>query len=68
MLFYRNTKPCCEYCRHSAALGRGEYICIKNGVMSAEGSCKAFSYEPTKRIPTVAPVFRSELSDKDFLL
>ena len=32
-------------------LGFGEVACSKRGIMSEEGKCSAFRYEPTKRKP-----------------
>jgi len=39
-------------------MGFGEIACSKRGIMSEEGSCGAFCYEPTKRKPeySKAPV------------
>jgi len=33
------------------SLGFGEVACSKRGIMSDNGNCGAFKYEPTKRIP-----------------
>jgi len=55
MLISRNIEPSCAYCAHGAALGRDEVACVKYGIMSVTGSCGAFLYEPTKRVPAVMP-------------
>jgi hypothetical protein len=69
MLFDRNIEPSCSYCRYGTALGQDEIMCIKRGIMAAHGSCMAFRYEPTKRIPEVSPGFNvSGLSEDDFSL
>jgi len=33
------------------SLGFGEVACTKRGIMTEEGRCGAFRYEPTKRKP-----------------
>jgi len=35
-------------------LGFGEVACSKRGIMSDDGKCGAFRYEPTKRRPEFA--------------
>ena len=51
MLFRKNIQPSCAYCKHGMSLGFGEIACSKRGIMSDEGKCGAFRYEPTKRVP-----------------
>jgi len=69
MLFDPNIEPGCEYCRNGTALGQNEIACIKHGIMFSHGSCGAFRYEPTKRVPPVLPGFDiSKFSDEDFAL
>ena len=69
MLFDRDIEPNCAYCRFSSMLGDDEVVCIKRGIMSGFGSCGAFTYEPTKRVP--GKIYRlraTELSEEDFAL
>jgi len=54
MLFRKNIEPSCAYCRHGVSLGFGEVACCKRGIMSDEGRCTSFRYEPTKRKPEYA--------------
>ena len=69
MLFNRNIEPSCSYCRHGLALGYNEYICSLRGVVSGNGFCSSFIYEPTKREPEAAPKLKTpELSEEDFIL
>ena len=69
MLFDPNIEPSCEYCRFSTALGRNEFACSKHGIMYGDGSCGAFRYEPTKRVPLIKPsIDASGFSDEDFML
>jgi len=35
-------------------MGFGEIACSKRGIMSVEGKCNSFCYEPTKRKPEYA--------------
>ena len=67
MLFDINIEPGCKYCCYGTALDDDEIICIKRGVMAGHGSCSAFRYEPTKRVPEALPnLDDSELSEDDF--
>ena len=69
MLFNRNIEPSCSYCRFGSDLGYDEYACSKRGIMSSEGSCSSFCYEPTKRAPEKLPSIRvSGLSAEDFTI
>jgi len=54
MLFRRNIEPSCAYCGNGMSLGFKEIACSKRGIMSEEGKCTAFRYEPTKRQPEYA--------------
>jgi len=66
MLFRRNITPSCAYCKFGMSLGYGEVACSKRGIMSDDGKCGAFRYEPTKRKPEFAnspPA--SEVTEKD---
>ena len=67
MLFQKNIEPRCTYCQRGTPLD--EEMCLKRGIMSAAGSCRAFRYDPLKRVPPppVAPDF-SKLKDEDFTL
>ena len=69
MLFDRRIEPSCGYCHYGAELGFGEIACIKFGIMSVNGSCAAFSYEPIRRKPHVARRPSIEkLDEKEFSL
>jgi hypothetical protein len=69
MLFNRNIEPSCEYCQYGTALGFDEIACIKRGIMTSSGSCGAFRYEPTKRVPQALPSLKpSGLTEEDFSL
>jgi len=69
MLFDRNMEPSCAYCQFGTALGNEEIVCIKRGIMTVSGSCGAFRYEPTKRVPEATPKLKtSGLTEEDFTL
>ena len=67
MLIDKRIQPYCAYCKYGTALGKGEVVCIKRGIMESFGSCKAFRYEPTKREPERLPVVVvSDYTEEDF--
>jgi len=69
MLFNNNIEPSCSYCRFGTHLGSDEYACSKRGIMTGEGSCGSFKYEPTKRVPDPAPIVReTSFTKEDFTL
>ena len=69
MLFDRYNEPKCANCRNGTSLGQDRIACLKRGIMAGFGSCGAFRYEPTKRIPEVPPkLSNSGLSKEDFSL
>ncbi|MCL2080080.1 MAG: hypothetical protein FWH17_09660 [Oscillospiraceae bacterium] len=69
MLFRRNNLPSCSYCVHGTRLGQDEILCIKRGIMSANGKCRSFDYEPTKREPEYAQNLNiSAVGEKDFAI
>ena len=69
MLFQKKIEPRCAYCTRGTDLADGQVACLKKGVVSAGYSCRAFRYDPLKRVPPkpVAPDF-SRLKDEDFTL
>ena len=69
MLFEKTIEPRCAYCERGAALDEKSVLCKKKGIVSAAGQCRAFKYDPFKRVPPkpVAPDF-SRLKEEDFVL
>jgi hypothetical protein len=50
-------------------IGQNEIACKKRGIMSVEGDCNAFAYEPTKREPEFAGNLNTKsLSKEDFII
>ena len=68
MLFEKDIEPRCAYCKRGSLLGEDQVMCLKRGIMSAAGSCRAFRYDPLKRVPPkpLHPDF-SKLRDEDFV-
>ena len=68
-MFDKNIKPSCAYCLHATGLGYDEYFCVRRGIMSSEGSCGRYRYEPTKRIPIPLPeIDVTKYTEEDFKL
>ncbi|HIY16824.1 MAG TPA: hypothetical protein H9839_05765 [Candidatus Intestinimonas stercorigallinarum] len=69
MLFEKKIEPRCAYCTRCAPLDEETVMCLKKGVMSAADHCRAFRYDPLKRVPPRpnAPDF-SRLREEDFVL
>jgi hypothetical protein len=70
MLFDTNIEPSCAYCRTGTEIGDGEIACSRRGIMSADGYCRSFRYEPTKREPNRprTAAASSGLSTDDFAI
>lgn len=61
-------EPKCEYCKHGRlSADNDKILCPKLGVLSRDFSCKKFSYDPLKRMPSALPVL-PEFSPEDFEL
>lgn len=69
MLFQKKIEPRCAYCERGTQLDEEKILCAKKGVVSPAGNCRAFKYDPLKRVPPLpkAPDF-SGLKDEDFKL
>ena len=51
VLFDKTIEPRCAYCARGRELSEEEVACRKKGVVPAGGSCRAFRYDPLKRVP-----------------
>ncbi len=51
MLFRKKIQKSCSYCACCTVLDEEQALCIKKGVVSPEGKCRKFQYDPCKRIP-----------------
>ena len=69
MLFQKKIEPRCAYCQRGTELDEEKILCAKRGVVDRAGHCRAFRYDPLKRVPPLptAPDF-SALKDEDFKL
>ncbi len=68
-LFQKKIDPRCAYCTHGRPLEEGQVACSKKGVMSADSHCRAFRYDPLKRVPPrPAALVGTNLKDEDFQL
>ena len=68
-LFQKNVDPRCAYCTRSRPLDGDQVVCEKKGVMSGASHCRAFRYDPLKRVPPrPAKADFSALKDEDFRL
>ncbi len=51
MLFRKKIERSCLYCTNSAKLNEDQMLCTKRGVVSMDGACRKFRYDPFKRVP-----------------
>lgn len=72
MLFFRmfrKVDPNCVYCKYGTRISEREVVCLKRGVVPVEHHCRAFRYDPLKRVPPRPAVLRTGgLSEADFSL
>ena len=69
MLFRKKIQPSCGYCVHGAKLADGQVLCSKKGVVSPDGKCMRFRYDPIKRIPVKSKALDfSKYDSEDFSL
>ena len=69
MLFKKDIEPRCAYCKRGANLDEELVMCMKKGIVSPAGACRAFQYDPLKRVPPkpLSANF-SHLKEEDFVL
>ena len=61
-LFRKNMDPSCAYCTHGQQVN-------KRGIVPIEHHCRAFRYDPLKRVPPRPAVLDTEkLNEADFSL
>ena len=69
MLFRKNIDPRCAYCQRGQLINEREVACVKKGIVNMESHCRAFRYDPLKRVPPrPAALNTSKLSEADFSL
>lgn len=69
MLFRKDMEPRCAYCKKGQLINEREVACVKKGIMPMESHCRAFKYDPLKRIPPrPATLDTGKLNEEDFSL
>lgn len=69
MLFRKRIEKSCSYCKFGTKLDEEEVLCSRKGLVSIDGKCRRFRYEPLKRIPKKPKVQNfSKFEDDDFSL
>ena len=67
MLFRKNMDPRCAYCDKGNQINDEEVICKKRGIVPMDGCCRAFRYDPLKRMPPrPIKLNTARLSEEDF--
>ena len=54
MLFSKKIDRCCQFCAHCTNLDEHPILCVKKGVTEPRDNCRAFRYDPCKRVPAKA--------------
>ena len=69
MLFRKNIEPSCAYCQRGTQINENDVACLKKGIVPVEGHCRAFKYDPLKRVPPRPVSLNTEkLTQEDFKL
>lgn len=67
-IFRRNIEPACAYCLRANPVDAEHLLCRKRGIVPATASCRAFRYDPLRRIPPKPAVLRGTFTAADFTL
>ena len=67
-LFRKDIEPRCLYCARSVPLDAEHVACRRRGVVPTSYACRAFRYDPLRRIPPKPAIIRGHFSDEDFTL
>jgi len=65
MLFRKKIEKSCSYCTMGARMNDEQILCIKKGVVPADGKCRKFCYDPCKRVPVKAKALDFEKYDQE---
>lgn len=65
MLFRKKIEKSCCYCAYGTKLEEEQVLCVKRGVVSTEGKCRKFRYDPCKRIPPKPKALDFQKFDED---
>ena len=68
-LFQKKIDPRCAYCQRGQQINDREVACVKHGIVPAEHHCRAFRYDPLRRVPPrPAALDTGHLKEEDFSL
>lgn len=67
-LFRKDIEPRCAYCALSRPLDQDNVLCRKKGPMPQTESCRAFRYDPLRRVPPKPAVLKKNFTAADFAL
>ena len=67
-LFRSGMEPRCAYCQRAVPLDDDQMMCRKRGVVPGGNSCRAFRYDPLRRVRPKPATLRSSFTDADFSL
>ena len=69
MLFRKDIDPRCVYCQRGQQINEREVACVKRGIVPVENCCRAFRYDPMKRVPPRPAVLETRrLKPEDFAI
>ena len=69
MLFRKDIHKLCVYCKHAARIDDNTLICRKKGIVNRWDYCRAFRYDPLKRVPEPpAQMQLPDLGQEDYSL
>lgn len=67
VLFRKNIDPRCIYCQRGTQINERDVVCVKRGIVPVEHHCRAFKYDPLKRVPPrPATLDTGKLEEEDF--
>ena len=68
-LFRKDIDPRCAYCERGRQINELSVACVKRGIVPVEHHCRAFKYDPLKRVPPRPAALNTQgLKDEDFSL
>lgn len=67
-IFRQDIEPACSYCMRANPLDEERMTCRKRGIVPTSGSCRAFRYDPLRRIPPKPAMLRGCFTAADFTL
>lgn len=68
VLFRKNIEPRCAYCARANLLGEDAATCKRRGIVRLTDHCRAFKYDPLRRVPPKRAVLRGTFTNADFEL